>query len=112
MKRVIMAGTLVLAIATASYGASMHDLLYQGANGNDMAIFHAKKHAEKGLVCKDCHNKDIFPAKKFGSAKITMKTIAAGKHCGTCHNGVKAFSVTGKCNLCHPQKSADMVVYD
>lgn len=116
MKTSVMVGVLsllgMLMIAVNGHSASMRDLLYQGTSGNDMAIFHADKHLKQGLKCTDCHNKDIFPEKKFGAAKITMKSIAAGKHCGFCHNGQKAFGITGKCNMCHPKKSGDMTVYD
>ena len=115
MKTVISLGiyfVLILTISLPVFGASMRDLLYQGTTSKDMALFHGDQHLKKGLTCNDCHNKDIFPVKKFGAAKITMKSIAQGKHCGACHNGVRAFAVTGKCNLCHPNKTADMVVYD
>jgi len=110
---VIVVLTLACSSAAMSvFAASMKDLLYQGTTANDMALFHGDKHLNRGIKCKDCHNKDIFPEKKFGAAKITMKTIAAGKHCGACHNGKQAFSVTGKCNVCHPNKSGDMIIYD
>jgi c(7)-type cytochrome triheme protein len=105
-----VAGTLIFSGNVLA--ATMQDLIYQGKTANDMALFHGTKHLERGLKCADCHNKDIFPQKKFGAEKITMKSIAAGKHCGACHNGSRAFSVTGNCNRCHPIKSADMVIYD
>jgi c(7)-type cytochrome triheme protein len=115
MKRFFMAGVVATGIAMTAVGglaASMQDLIYQGTTANDMAIFHGKKHLERGIKCAECHNKDVFPEKKFGSVKITMKTIAQGKHCGVCHNGKRAFGVTGNCNRCHPIKSGDMVIYD
>ncbi len=115
MKRFLvtaMAFGISLAAATGGFGAAMQDLLYQGTTANNMAVFHGDKHLKQGIKCTECHNKEIFPEKKFGAAKITMKSIAAGKHCGACHNGTRAFAVTGKCNLCHPIKSGDMVIYD
>lgn len=115
MKKFIVAAMVMMGIvmtAAGVFGAAMQDLLYQGTTANDMAIFHGEKHLKQGLKCADCHNRDIFPEKKFGAAKITMKTIAQGKHCGACHNGKRAFGITGTCNRCHPIKSPDMVIYD
>jgi len=68
-------------------------------------VFVGKEHAEKGLKCKDCHPA-IFPMKgpgKEGTAKITMADIKAGKYCGTCHNGEKAFKASNEanCGKCH-----------
>ncbi len=64
-------------------------------------VFDGKVHADKGLKCNDCHTK-IFAMKK-GSAKITMADMNAGKNCGTCHNGEKAFksSDPASCGKCH-----------
>jgi c(7)-type cytochrome triheme protein len=63
-------------------------------------VFDGKTHADKGLKCNDCHTK-IFPMKK--GAKLTMAEMKAGKNCGACHNGTKAFGVTEKadCGKCH-----------
>ena len=63
--------------------------------------FSGKVHADKGLKCGDCHTK-IFKMKK-GADKMTMADINAGKYCGTCHNGEKAFksSDAANCGKCH-----------
>jgi c(7)-type cytochrome triheme protein len=68
-------------------------------------VFDGKEHAEKGSKCNACHPA-IFPMKgpgKEGAAKITMADINAGKYCGTCHNGEKAFksSDEANCGKCH-----------
>jgi c(7)-type cytochrome triheme protein len=69
-----------------------------GANGK--VVFDGKIHADKGLKCNDCHTK-IFQMKK--GSKITMDEMNAGKNCGTCHNGEKAFksSDAANCAKCH-----------
>ena len=76
MKRFIMAGVVagIMMTAAGGFGATMQDLIYQGATANDMAIFHGKGHLERGIKCAECHNKDVFPEKKFGAVKVTMKT--------------------------------------
>ncbi|MDA8214808.1 MAG: cytochrome c3 family protein [Nitrospiraceae bacterium] len=64
-------------------------------------VFDGKTHADKGLKCNDCHTK-IFQMKK-GSAKMKMADINAGKFCGECHNGTKAFKTSdaANCTKCH-----------
>jgi c(7)-type cytochrome triheme protein len=54
--------------------------------------------AHKGSKCPDCHAA-LFKMKK-GADAITMKDMEAGKFCGACHNGTKAFAVK-ECAKCH-----------
>ena len=63
--------------------------------------FDGKVHADKGLKCLDCHSK-IFKIKK-GSTEMKMAEINAGKFCGECHNGTKAFETNNpeNCVRCH-----------
>ena len=69
--------------------------------GAGKVVFDGKTHSEKGLKCNDCHTK-IFKMKK-GAAKMTMADMNAGKNCGACHNGTKAFSSkdAANCAKCH-----------
>ena len=65
--------------------------------------FSGAVHAKAGLKCSDCHP-SIFPFKSAKSGvKITMKSIYAGKNCGHCHNGSKAFKASDpkNCSKCH-----------
>lgn len=73
---------------------------YAGGNQGKV-VFDGKIHADKGLKCNDCHTK-IFQMKK-GTLKITMADMNAGKNCGECHNGTKAFksSDPANCGKCH-----------
>jgi c(7)-type cytochrome triheme protein len=68
--------------------------------GAGKVVFDGKVHASAGLKCNDCHTK-IFPMKK--GTKMTMEEMNAGKFCGTCHNGEKAFSTSkpDDCAKCH-----------
>ena len=61
-------------------------------------------HKEAGVKCKECHNKDMFPKMKQGTVKIVMDDIYAGKLCGVCHNGGRAFDAKSNCNRCHVKK--------
>lgn len=67
-------------------------------------VFDGKNHADAGFKCLDCHSK-IFKMKK-GSTTMKMADINAGKFCGKCHNGTKAFASKEKdnCEMCHSKK--------
>lgn len=72
---------------------------YAAPNGK--VVFDGKSHGGAGLKCPDCHTK-VFPMKK-DAGKMKMADINAGKGCGTCHNGDKAFksSDAANCAKCH-----------
>jgi c(7)-type cytochrome triheme protein len=38
---------------------------------------------------------------KQGTVKITMNDLYAGKYCGRCHDGKKAFQILANCARCH-----------
>ena len=63
--------------------------------------FDGSKHSSAGLVCSDCHNPEVFPKMKQGTVKITMNELYAGKYCGRCHDGKKAFMIKDNCTRCH-----------
>ncbi len=67
-------------------------------------VFNGKNHADAKVKCLDCHSK-IFKMKK-GSSKFKMADINAGKFCGKCHNGTRAFASNDKdnCEICHKKK--------
>ena len=99
--------TVVLAIlvAVAFVGGAMavpsgKTVEFEGG-GQGKVVFDGKTHAEKGNKCNDCHPK-LFQMKK-ATAKITMADMNAGKNCGACHDGTKAFksSDEANCGKCH-----------
>lgn len=63
------------------------------------AIFRHKTNNMKKLDCAECHNKVYTDVKHH--EKRDMEQIISGESCGTCHNGKRAFTVTGNCNACH-----------
>lgn len=69
--------------------------------GISTVVFDGRIHAEKGLRCNDCHP-HIFMMKK-DYRKMKMVEIIAGKYCGACHNGKKAFAsnTAESCSRCH-----------
>lgn len=63
--------------------------------------FDGEVHKKAAANCKECHTDGMFPKMKQGTVKITMDEIYAGKLCGACHNGKKAFDAKGNCQRCH-----------
>ncbi|MGE5892908.1 MAG: cytochrome c3 family protein [bacterium] len=72
---------------------------YESSAGK--VIFDGKTHADKGAKCNDCHPA-LYQMKK-GATKATMADMGAGKSCGACHNGTKAFKANdpANCAKCH-----------
>ena len=66
-----------------------------------VVTFDGALHREAGQKCKSCHNKETFPKMKQGTVVITMNDIYAGKLCGVCHNGERAFDAQSNCTRCH-----------
>ncbi len=80
---------------------------FQGG-GAGKVVFDGKVHADKGAKCADCHTNPKLFAMKNGGDKITMADINAGKSCGTCHDGKKAFKAgdAANCGKCHKKASS------
>ncbi|MGE5304174.1 MAG: cytochrome c3 family protein [Alphaproteobacteria bacterium] len=81
------------------------DFTYEDTKPSAPVTFSHKFHVtEKKLGCPECHTK-IFQMKKL-SAKMKMADINAGKFCGSCHNGTKAFAAKDPkdCGKCHVKK--------
>lgn len=104
-----LSALLVLLIAVVFVGSAMAvpsgKTLEFAGGAMGKVVFSGKVHADAGLKCGDCHTK-IFPMKgpgKPGAAEFKMADINAGKFCGTCHNGTKAFKASdaANCSKCH-----------
>jgi len=105
MKKVLIVALMVAVtlVLTASAFAVPAGKTVDFAGGSaGKVVFDGKIHADKGNKCADCHQSGLFKMKK-GSDKLTMKDMEAGKFCGACHNGTKAFGVkdAATCAKCH-----------
>ena len=102
MKIAMFVLTLVIAVAFvgSAFAVPAGKSIEFAGGAEGKVVFDGKAHADKGLKCNDCHTK-IFPMKKGGT--FTMADMDAGKNCGTCHNGQKAFATKDKanCGKCH-----------
>ncbi len=97
---IVTAMLVVVAMASSAFATASGKTVEYAGGSSGKVIFDGKSHADAGAKCTDCHTK-IFQMKK--SAKITMADMNAGKNCGVCHNGEKAFksSDTANCAKCH-----------
>ena len=105
-----LAGALGLAIAfSAVWGYTQmpvpEDIKFTQTKDFTPTTFSHKKHQEKNPECTACHTQ-IFQMKKGATTEgkpFLVADLLAGKYCGTCHNGQKAFPITD-CVKCHPPK--------
>jgi c(7)-type cytochrome triheme protein len=98
------AATAAPAAAAVPAGATGPEFIKLEKTGTQAAVnFPHKMHGEKNK-CDDCHAGDapIFGQKVSGTG-FKMKDMYAGKFCGACHNGKKAFKAMGGCMKCHPK---------
>ena len=105
MKKLFVLALVVvvtLAMAVSAFAVPAGKTVEFDGKGAGKVVFDGKIHADKGGKCADCHQSGLFKMKK-GADVMTMKDMEAGKFCGACHNGTKAFSVKDKaaCAKCH-----------
>jgi len=105
MKKVLVLALVVVvtfAMAMTAFAVPAGKTVEFEGKGAGKVVFDGKAHADKGAKCADCHQSGLFKMKK-GADAITMKDMEAGKFCGACHNGTKAFGVkdAADCAKCH-----------
>jgi len=93
---------VTLAMAASAFAVPAGKTVEFDGKGAGKVVFDGKIHADKGLKCADCHQSGLFKMKKGGDT-LTMKDMEAGKNCGACHNGTKAFATkdAASCAKCH-----------
>jgi c(7)-type cytochrome triheme protein len=105
MKKILLLMIIVaICAATAAVAVPPGKTLEFDKSPMGTVTFSGKIHKEAGIKCMECHNKDTFPKMKKGTVEIKMDDIYAGKYCGVCHNGKKAFEAKANCNRCHVKK--------
>ncbi len=70
------------------------------ALGSDDSVAIFKHSAHDPIACSQCHTA-LFPMKDTKTI-TTMDDMNAGKSCGSCHDGKKAFEPSD-CGKCHPK---------
>jgi len=102
MRKIICLTVAVLfALSGVALAVSANKTIQFKESPMGTVTFDGKIHKDAGVTCKECHNDGMFPKMKQGTVKITMDEIYAGKLCGVCHDGKKAFEAKANCNRCH-----------
>jgi c(7)-type cytochrome triheme protein len=102
MRKSFLPGLMALLLSTGTALAVSPGTVLEFKGGPMGKVnFDGKVHKDAGAACKECHNDEMFPKMKQGTIKITMEEIYAGRLCGVCHNGKRAFAPAGNCNRCH-----------
>ncbi len=98
---IALAATVVFVLAASAFAVGPGKTVELEGKGAGKVVFDGGSHAKAGLKCADCHP-GLFKMKK-GADTITMKDMDAGKNCGACHNGTKAFPSkdAANCAKCH-----------
>lgn len=105
----LMAVFILMALPVCQLGANAAEEVFHGGDivytGPLKAVlFSHKGHVEDlELSCETCHD-GIFQMASLAVQKnsdFTMKGLAEGKYCGTCHNGSMAFASDTQCARCH-----------
>jgi len=98
----ILLGIFFLILSGVAFAVPPGKSIELNGKGAGKVVFNGKIHANKATRCTDCHQAGLFKMKK-GADIMTMKTMEAGKFCGSCHNEKKAFGVKNKvdCSKCH-----------
>ncbi len=93
---IVIAVAVVFVLAASAFAVGPGKTVEFEKGGK--VVFSGDSH--KGAKCADCHQSGLFKMKK-GADVMTMKDMEAGKFCGACHNGTKAFAIKDNCAKCH-----------
>jgi c(7)-type cytochrome triheme protein len=93
---VALSAAVVLLLAVSAFAVGPGKKVEFEGKGGGKVVFEGAKHSS--AKCAECHP-GLFKMKK-GANTMIMKDMEAGKSCGACHNGTKAFAVK-ECAKCH-----------
>ncbi|MBW2690757.1 MAG: cytochrome c3 family protein [Deltaproteobacteria bacterium] len=99
----ILTVLLMVALPSVLYGRWIKDKVYLQTDSVGKVEFSHYTHMEMesiGKNCPTCHN-DVYHIVTKKNPAFTMAQMEDGKACGFCHDGKKAFSVSGDCTTCH-----------
>ena len=93
---VVMSVAVLLLLTASAFAVGPGKKVEFDGKGAGKVVFEGAKHSS--AKCAECHP-GLFKMKK-GAEVLIMKDMEAGKNCGACHNGTKAFAVK-ECAKCH-----------
>jgi len=108
--RTILTLSVSLLLTTSAFCDEEYDTKKYGPkssiiwNAPIKATFDHKTHTvDADLECSSCHD-DLFSMQRgtaIASHQFTMKAMADGEFCGSCHDGDTAFATDINCMACH-----------
>jgi c(7)-type cytochrome triheme protein len=101
MKKTVV-GVVVacLLIAISAWGkVGGGDITFSVKGAANVVYSHDVHVTKLGNKCTECHYRYFKMSTQ--QHRATMAEMQAGKSCGACHNGQKAFSVKENCSKCH-----------
>ena len=104
---VLIVYAFVMLSAVCAGAAETKDIKYSFTNADPVVFSHEFHLGKYNNNCKMCHNA-IFDLRN--RRRFTMAEMEKTKSCGSCHSGVKAFSVATEkdCIRCHRGKPRDI----
>jgi len=108
-KTIVLLACCLLALPAMALGKWIKDVMVFETDMGKVEYSHYKHLEFLGKNCPTCHSpqngKDrLFNIVRDKNPTLTMADMEAGKGCGACHNGQRAFSVAedaGNCSKCH-----------
>lgn len=98
---IVLLIALLVGVPSALHARWINDKVYLETKDVGKVEFSHFNHLEAvGKNCPSCHN-SIYHIVTKNNPAFTMKEMEAGKACGACHDGKKAFSVKESCDTCH-----------
>jgi c(7)-type cytochrome triheme protein len=102
MNRLILILVAIFILTASITSARWIDdkVVIQTENVGNVNFSHYNHLDAVGQDCPTCHN-SIFNIDRKKNSSFSMADMEKGKSCGACHNGNRAFSVSGDCASCH-----------
>jgi c(7)-type cytochrome triheme protein len=103
MTKIALATALISLVLVTSGWAKIGggDIKFSAKNAADVIYSHDFHVGQRGLKCAECHYQIFARMAHNMRDKATMAEMQAGRSCGNCHNGRRAFGVDKNCERCH-----------
>lgn len=95
----LASAVVLLLLTTGGARVGGGDITFKVKGMGNVTFSHENHVVSYELRCTHCHDSLFLTRAKH--RMVTMKQMQQGQACGACHNGKRAFSVKGNCDLCH-----------
>ncbi|MBF0472324.1 MAG: hypothetical protein HQK91_04105 [Nitrospirae bacterium] len=110
---ILLVITVLITLVGSAFAIPVAKMDFKPVGNEGKVTFDRGKHSELGMKCNDCHASIFMHMDEAKEAfdnnghltQFKMDDIFAGKYCGACHNGTKAFAASKdkpeNCVKCH-----------